>query len=187
MKTIFNAVLLAIALTASAAQANTYSFSYNFINGIAVTGLFDGTASGGLVTDISNVSVFVNGVKKAEPLSVHSLQGNSWENSGVASFDGFRNNFSFDSAFTVGDDGIPRGFTFSFLTVGYPDDIHVVGLLDFSLDPEHYLSTESSTLGGVQSRWHLQEVSAVPEPETYAMMLTGLGILGFAARRRKQA
>ena len=30
-------------------------------------------------------------------------------------------------------------------------------------------------------------VSAVPEPETYAMMLGGLGLLGFMARRRKRA
>lgn len=29
-------------------------------------------------------------------------------------------------------------------------------------------------------------ISAVPEPETYAMLLAGLGLLGFAARRRKQ-
>ena len=29
-------------------------------------------------------------------------------------------------------------------------------------------------------------VAAVPEPETYAMMLAGLGLLGVAARRRKQ-
>ena len=29
-------------------------------------------------------------------------------------------------------------------------------------------------------------VSAIPEPETYAMLLAGLGLLGFAARRRKQ-
>ncbi len=28
---------------------------------------------------------------------------------------------------------------------------------------------------------------AIPEPETYAMMLAGLGMLGFVARRRKQA
>jgi hypothetical protein len=28
-------------------------------------------------------------------------------------------------------------------------------------------------------------VSAVPEPETYAMMLAGLGLMGFMGRRRK--
>jgi hypothetical protein len=31
------------------------------------------------------------------------------------------------------------------------------------------------------------EVTPVPEPETYAMMLAGLGLLGVMARRRKQA
>lgn len=30
-------------------------------------------------------------------------------------------------------------------------------------------------------------LAAIPEPETYAMLLAGLGLLGFAARRRKQA
>ncbi len=29
------------------------------------------------------------------------------------------------------------------------------------------------------------QVSPVPEPETYALMLTGLSLLGFVARRRK--
>ena len=30
------------------------------------------------------------------------------------------------------------------------------------------------------------DVTAIPEPETYALMLAGLGLLGFFARRRKQ-
>ncbi len=30
-------------------------------------------------------------------------------------------------------------------------------------------------------------VTAVPEPETYAMLLAGLGLMGFVARRRKQS
>jgi hypothetical protein len=33
--------------------------------------------------------------------------------------------------------------------------------------------------------WHGFNVAAVPEPETYAMMLAGLGMIGFMARRRK--
>jgi hypothetical protein len=30
-------------------------------------------------------------------------------------------------------------------------------------------------------------VAAIPEPGTYALMIAGLGVLGFVARRRKQA
>lgn len=47
--------------------------------------------------------------------------------------------------------------------------------------------------GGVQPNrgdgsWsvYIQGVSAVPEPETWAMLLAGLGIVGAVARRRKQ-
>ena len=36
-----------------------------------------------------------------------------------------------------------------------------------------------------QSDYALSSVNAVPEPETYALMLAGLGTLGFVARRRK--
>jgi PEP-CTERM motif len=53
------------------------------------------------------------------------------------------------------------------------------------------LNTQHS-LEGIQLARHVtggfaSSVTAVPEPETYSMMLAGLGLLGFAARRRKQA
>ena len=38
-----------------------------------------------------------------------------------------------------------------------------------------------------QSDFTLISVSAVPEPETYAMMLSGLCLMGFSARRKMQA
>ncbi len=42
------------------------------------------------------------------------------------------------------------------------------------------------TLNGVQTAFLLTpDVAPVPEPETYALMLAGLGLVGFAARRRK--
>jgi hypothetical protein len=44
----------------------------------------------------------------------------------------------------------------------------------------------SSTNGGTYfGGITIKEVSAVPEPETYGMMLAGLGLMGFVARRRK--
>lgn len=50
--------------------------------------------------------------------------------------------------------------------------------------------TFSSVLGDSYSGAVLDNVAltaAVPEPETYAMLLAGLGLVGYAARRRKQA
>ena len=47
-----------------------------------------------------------------------------------------------------------------------------------------YLNIHTSVFSGGEIRGFL--IPAVPEPETYAMMLAGLGLLGFVARRRKQ-
>ncbi|WP_292921405.1 PEP-CTERM sorting domain-containing protein [Nitrosomonas sp.] len=46
------------------------------------------------------------------------------------------------------------------------------------------------TGGGVASTGLIEivdNISLVPEPETYAMLLAGLGLIGFMARRRKEA
>ena len=45
----------------------------------------------------------------------------------------------------------------------------------------HYGITGELVQGG-----QLYLVSSVPEPETYAMLLAGLGLMGFAARRKQK-
>jgi hypothetical protein len=43
-----------------------------------------------------------------------------------------------------------------------------------------------AALGDVATALPFASVSPVPEPETYAMMLSGLGLIGFVGRRKKQ-
>ncbi len=49
------------------------------------------------------------------------------------------------------------------------------------------LTVMGSTNGGSYAGAFNLNLAPVPEPETYGMLLAGLGILGFLARRRKQA
>lgn len=47
--------------------------------------------------------------------------------------------------------------------------------------------TVTGTLGGsFAGTLNASPTAPIPEPETYAMMLAGLGLMGFVARRRKQ-
>lgn len=85
-----------------------------------------------------------------------------------------------------------------FMVYGYQADGDVVQKYFPVLD-DSYSTLETLTFGDdfedltmvTFSAWGQQidnvtfGVAAVPEPETYALMLAGLGLVGFAARRRK--
>jgi hypothetical protein len=78
----------------------------------------------------------------------------------------------------------------AFLGVSYSADTTSLG---FSLTPGYdhvstaflaYTTTAGSGIGGAGS---LAFTQAVPEPESYAMLLAGLGLMGCVARRRAKA
>lgn len=51
----------------------------------------------------------------------------------------------------------------------------------------YYVQVQGSLVSNAAGKYYANiALAPVPEPETYAMMLAGLGMLGFAARRRKQ-
>ncbi|MEY2840235.1 MAG: hypothetical protein RJB60_2534, partial [Pseudomonadota bacterium] len=66
------------------------------------------------------------------------------------------------------------------------------GLKGYEHDGKYYLAWSSegdSNIAGTGNRTTVFELAsvnaAVPEPETYALMLAGAGVLGAMARRRK--
>ena len=48
-----------------------------------------------------------------------------------------------------------------------------------------YMTLSGSYIGA--ANLETVSVGAIPEPETYALMMAGLGVMAFVARRRKQS
>ncbi len=82
---------------------------------------------------------------------------------------------SFSYTFDKGSDKLMNGEEISWNVYGisYPNDDH---LFKFAL---HVQETNYSP----DSAWY---IPLVPEPQTYAMLLAGLGLLGFMVQRRKK-
>lgn len=78
-----------------------------------------------------------------------------------------------DASFAiVGTDASPdTGFTFSGLAAGS----YALNVLGYA----------NGSAGGFYAGGFIAETAPVPEPETYALMLAGLGFLAFAGSRRK--
>ena len=62
--------------------------------------------------------------------------------------------------------------------------ISLAGLLP--TDQVLFHATWTGAVDGAESFFLVNGTHAIPEPETYAMMLVGFSLLGFVARRRKQ-
>jgi hypothetical protein len=163
----------------AAARAATFEFSYTQLDNTVVSGTFDGTASGNLITGLSNFSAFVNGVGFANNGNLYIYGGPATglaPGQGLVSFNGLATDIA------VADANLFSGAARSLLLIG--------GFNGGATDAINYNTPDLNGGEGngdySASRWHLAEVTAaVPEPASYAMLLGGLALMGAVARRRR--
>ncbi len=104
---------------------------------------------------------------------------------GSVSFNSIAGQGQFDFGFTYTETSPSLGFTP--ISLAYVSGNRVRGpAMWTAIDgffPNFYIDSATYSATGTPDNF---AVTAVPEPETYAMLLAGLGVLGFMARRRKQ-
>jgi hypothetical protein len=179
MISLMRAIPLAVALTLGASgTANALSFNFSFSN---VWGTVDGTVIGRIELDIETSSyataVFVTGYPVDLGSYAESFDVLSWIGSG---------GIVGENSFTVVNGAVTDGNFQLWDPSGNKNQLYINstfgdGTNFLVLEPGRYVGN-SNGMGedGVTF------AAAVPEPETSAMMLAGLGLLGVVARRRKQ-
>jgi len=208
MKLIFvKAAILAAAIGASAAaNADTFDFSYLFGDGQQVAGSFTGvTTNGGQsVSDIGNLEASLNGIAFA-PVTAggvaygnSTLQANAW-NASLAAFDDttpvtiYANGALNDFVISDVDAATNTSPDYEFAYINDPvNGIYQAVAANF-LQSDSFSTAEGNAtqlaidMPGNASGWKLTDVSPVPIPGALPLLASGIGLLGFAGRRRRTA
>jgi hypothetical protein len=171
------AVIAAVfASCAAAAHAETFDFSYTFADdGLSVTGSLDGTLNGNLITNISNVSVDFAGVSFTGSLFAGTADNTNGvygyaPNSAVVSTNAALNNFIFSDGNDPQLNGTNQAFAFNApggLVEAFNTNVAVNGA-DFDV--------------GTVGTW---DIHPVPVPAALPLLLSGMGLLAAAKRRRQ--
>ncbi|MGZ3239028.1 MAG: PEP-CTERM sorting domain-containing protein [Burkholderiaceae bacterium] len=182
MKYILKAVIFMAALISFSANAATYDFSYTFGDSSSITGSLSGNLNGSFVENISNVHVFLNGTEfSGAPLfsAAWNTATHDWDNTigAVVSTNAALNNFIF------ADTNIPTDYNASNYFY-FVNDPAAIGHEAFAVN----YNTGDTALDNParNASWSLV-AAPVPEPATYATLITGLVLLGVTLRRRRQS
>jgi hypothetical protein len=169
--------LLLLGAAVSPAKADLYSFSFLSIDTFSTaTGTFTTGAPNGPGFDITSISGSVTGPGGGSILGLIGgsavYPGNIPSPSGAFIVD----NILFPSSDpTLTTNGV-------LFTTGVGNEWNMWGN-----SPNNYtLYKWESGIGYTLTKDGNMSIAAIPEPEIYAMLAAGLGLMGFVARRRKQ-
>ncbi len=208
LKSVISASLVVAAATmglhTGAAQAVTFTGFSNGCFGLACappsTAALQTASLGGLLYTNSTFSVAdaggfaaignVAATPNVDNLGSFSLSGAAFTYTGNA--------FDLRVSFTAPPGTAPGSGVFTSVLTGMVTAIDNGGVfVDFNNTPQHFtfsgggsfdlsVNDVSVTAGNlVAVTGQITSVTSVPEPETYAMMLAGLGVMGFVSRKRK--
>lgn len=177
MKIIRNTAVLLATLTALAANATTYGFSYTFDDSNVVTGSMSGTLVGDYLQNISDVHVKLNGTDfSGANLSIAAFNTatHDWDNGVGArvSTKAALNEFIIADANVPMDNAVSNYFYFI-------NDPAMFGREVFAVN---YNTGAFALDNPANASWQLTAV--VPEPASVAMLLGGLALIGVVRRRR---
>jgi hypothetical protein len=164
-------VFLLAGAAVSPAKADLFSFNYIATTGgtYSASGVFTTGTANGSGFNIADISGTVTGaigggaIISLLPATTHSPGDFIADNVLFPSADPVHNDAG--ALFTMGADewniwgNGPGSYSMWHSTIGHNWDVQTTGTMT---------------------------IAAIPEPDTYAMMLAGLGLMGFIARRRKQ-
>jgi hypothetical protein len=166
------AALSTIALSCAAASCygDLFDFSYVFGpgslgSGTVATGVFDGTANGDLINNISNVALFIDGSSLGPIFHSENFEGTG---PAVVSFDGAQNDFVFA--------GLTGGLV---LSVTGPSTNNAIVALNFVTD--NIIAAGTIDPGN----WSVVDLSTSSVPDRGATItMLGLGIASLACVTR---
>ncbi len=152
------------------AHAATFDFSYTFASGDSVIGSVDGTLSGAFVDNLSNLHL--------------SYDGHAFSSATVAmTWDPTISDFS-AAPVRLAFDGSLNEFLFTDGTLNFAFINDVANFGGPSISASDFDLLQNNTdIDGAINNWSLT-AAPVPENGSLAMLLAGLGLVGFAARRR---
>jgi hypothetical protein len=178
-------VVLAGLSPTAAVAAQQFNYSYTFGSGHVASGSFWGDSNGTYVENLYDITLLADGVPLNGSPNLYASSytpATGWQ-TGARVYFSLTPNFFIFSESDFGSGNFNRRFDFVVQTDFGAGYVGLENLVTNNFIYDCTVCTDGSPPVD-PARWSL--TAAVPEPETYAMMLAGLGSLGFVARRRKQ-